>query len=94
MPLQKKYKQMSNYKNYDLLKNKLDSIKNPEQFYEYVSQSTTLNDLFNYYEASPEAQTYGGYDNNQAAFNKGLNELGLFEEIELTDLTDQIVSIL
>lgn len=90
----KALEQMSNYKNYDLLKNKLDSIKNPEQFYEYVSQSTTLNDLFNYYEASPEAQTYGGYDNNQAAFNKGLNELGLFEDVELIDLTDQIVSIL
>ena len=90
----KALEQMSNYKNYDLLKAKLDSIKNPEQFYEYVSQSTTLNDLFNYYESSPDAQTYGGYDNNQAAFNKGLQELGLFEDVELIDLTDQIVSIL
>ena len=90
----KALEQMSNYDNYDLLKKKLNSIKNPEQFYEYVSQSTTLNDLFNYYESSPEAQTYGGYSNNQEAFNKGLEELGLFENIELTDLTDQIVHIL
>lgn len=90
----KALEQMSNYENYDLLKNKLDSIKNPEDFYNYISQSTTLSDLFNYYETSPTAQTYGGFDNNQEAFNRALEQLGLFEEVELTDLSDQVTHIL
>lgn len=86
----KALEQMSNYDNYDLLKNKLDSIKNPEQFYEYVNQSTTLSDLFNYYETSPDAQTYGGFDNNQEAFNSSLEQLGLLD-VELHDLSDQVI---
>lgn len=90
----KALEQMSNYDNYDLLKNKLDSIKNPEDFYNFISQSTTLSDLFNYYETSPSAQTYGGFDNNQEAFNRALEQLGLFEEVELTDLSDQVTHIL
>lgn len=89
----KALEQMSNYDNYELLKNKLDSIKNPEDFYEYISQSTTLSDLFNYYETSPEAQTYGGFDNNQEAFNRALSQLGIFDEVELTDLTGTISHI-
>lgn len=86
---------MSGYENYELLKEKLESIKNPEKFYEFISQNTTLSDLFEYYEAAPGAQTYGGFSNNQAAFNKALKELGLIkeEDIELVDLTDQIVHI-
>jgi hypothetical protein len=86
----KALEQMSNYDNYELLKDKLDSIKNPEDFYNYISQSTTLSDLFNYYETSPEAQTYGGFDNNQEAFNRALSQLGIFDEVELTDLTGTI----
>ena len=90
----KALEQMSNYDNYDLLKEKLDSIKNPEEFYNFISQSTTLSDLFNYYETSPSSQTYGGFDNNQEAFNSALRQLGVLEDIELTDLSDQVVSIL
>lgn len=90
----KALEQMSNYDNYDLLKAKLDSIKNPEDFYEYINQSTTLSDLFNYYETSPDSQTYGGFSNNQEAFNYALNQLGLFQEVELNDLTSQITSIM
>lgn len=88
----KALEQMSGYDNYDLLKEKLESIKNPEQFYEFISQNTTLSDLFNYYNDSPGAQTYGGYSSNQAAFNKALEELGILNN-ELTDLSDQVVHI-
>ena len=90
----KALEQMSNYDNYDLLKEKLDSIKNPEEFYEFIKQSDQLSDLFEYYETSPQAQTYGGFDNNQEAFNRALEQLGIIEVADLTDLTDQIVSIL
>lgn len=86
--------QMSGYDNYKILKQKLESIKNPEQFYEYVNQSTTLSDLFNYYETSPESQTYGGFDNNQEAFNRALEQLGLIEVADMSDVSNQITSIM
>lgn len=86
--------QMSGYDNYEILKQKLESIKNPEQFYEYVNKSTTLSDLFNYYETSPESQTYGGFDNNQEAFNRALEQLGLIEVADMSDVSSQITSIM
>ena len=89
----KALEQMSNYDNYNLLKDKLESIKNPEQFYELVS-SNNLSDLFEYYESSPQAQTYGGYDNNQEAFNRALMQLGVLEDDTLTDLTSEVTHIL
>lgn len=88
----KALEQMSGYENYDLLKDKLDSIKNPEKFYEFISQSTTLSDLFSYYEAAPDAQTYGGFSNNQAAFDKALIELDVLD-IGLNDLSSQVVHL-
>ena len=90
----KALEQMSNYDNYDLLKEKLDSIKNPEEFYDFIKQSDQLSDLFEYYETSTQAQTYGGFDNNQEAFNRALEQLGIIEVADMTDLSDQVVSIL
>lgn len=90
----KALEQMSNYDNYDLLKDKLDSIQNPEDFYEFINKSDQLSDLFEYYETSPEAQTYGGFNNNQEAFNRALMELGLYDDVELTDLTSEVSHIL
>ena len=71
--------ELSTYDNYELLKNKLESIKNPEQFYEYVRNSEVLSDLFLYYKDKATAQTYGGFASNQDAFNYGLEELGLMK---------------
>ena len=91
--------QMSNYNNYDLLKDKLDIIKNPQQFYELVQKSPTLSDLFEYYNDNPEAQTIAGFDNNQEAFNRALQELGILDEdyaaleYDLSDVSDQISEI-
>ena len=91
--------QMSNYSNYDLLKEKLDSIKNPEQFYELIQKSPTLSDLFEYYNDNPESQTVAGFDNNQEAFNRALQELGILDddyallEYDLTDLSDQVSTL-
>lgn len=91
--------QMSNYHNYDLLRAKLDSIKNPEQFYEFIEKSPTLSDLFDYYHDSPEAQTIAGFDNNQEAFNRALQELGILDEdydpqeYDLSDVSNKITSL-
>lgn len=83
--------QMSNYDNFDLLKDKLEGINNPEQFYELIQKSPTLSDLFDYYNDNPEAQTIAGFSNNQEAFNRALQELGILDEDYVTleyDLTD------
>ena len=71
-------KEMSNYENYKLLYNKLKSIENPIQFYNYVKQSNILMDLFLFYKDKATAQTYGGFVDNQEAFNTALkDELGI-----------------
>lgn len=89
---------MENYENWDLLKEKLDSIKDSKEFYEFIKKSPVLSDLFKFADSEnksdPMAQTYGGFANNQEAFNTGLKQAGLLDEIELTDLSDQVVSIL
>lgn len=66
--------QMSSYKNYKLLKDKLESIENPVQFYNYVKQSDIISDLFLYYRDNATAQTYGGFVDNQEAFDTGIFE--------------------
>lgn len=69
--------ELSTYDNYDKLKTKLESIKNPIQFYDYVRSSEVLSDLFLYYKDKATAQTYGGFASNQDAFNYALEELDL-----------------
>ena len=71
--------EMKNYDNFNVLYNKLKSIKNPVQFYNYIQQSETLQDIFLYYKDEANAQTYGGFKNNQNAFNKAIEDLGLRE---------------
>lgn len=72
--------EMSTYKNYNLLVDKLKSIKNPIQFYNYVRQSNILSDLFLFYKDKATSQTYGGFVDNQEAFNTAIfNELKINE---------------
>lgn len=70
--------EMSTYDNYEELKYKLEQIRNPEDFYNFIRQSPELMDLFLYYKDKATAQTYGGYASNQDAFNAGLEKLGIF----------------
>lgn len=69
--------EMKDYDNYNLLKEKLDKIKNPKEFFEFVNQSNEISDLFLYYKDKATAQTYGGFASNQDAFNSGLQKLGI-----------------
>lgn len=70
--------EMSSYKNYKLLKQKLESIENPIQFYNYVKRSNILSDLFLYYKDKATAQTYGGFIDNQEAFDTAIfDQLGI-----------------
>lgn len=71
-------KHMSNYDNYELLVQKLENIENPIKFYEFIQKSEILQDLFLYYNDNPQAQTYGGFTNNQEAFDTALfKQLGI-----------------
>lgn len=70
--------EMSTYTNYKLLKDKLESIENPIQFYNYVKQSNILSDLFLYYRDKATSQTYGGFADNQEAF-----DTAIFEQLEI-----------
>lgn len=65
--------QMSGYENYDKLLSELNKIKNPIKFYEYIQKSNVLSDLFIYYKDKATSQTYGGFADNQDAFNYALN---------------------
>lgn len=70
-------KEMSKYRNYKLLKDKLESIENPIRFYEYIKQNDIISDLFLFYKDKATAQTYGGFVDNQEAFNTALEQLGI-----------------
>lgn len=73
---------ISNFQNYDVLKKELDKIKNPSKFYEYVSKSPVLMDLFLWYKES-DSLFYGGFNDNQDAFTSTLMfHLGI-EDIEV-----------
>lgn len=62
---------ISNFQNYDVLKRELDKIKNPNKFYDYVSKSPVLMDLFLWYKES-DSLFYGGFTDNQEAFDSTL----------------------
>ena len=62
---------ISNFQNYEVLKKELDKIKNPNKFYDYVSKSPVLMDLFLWYKES-DSLFYGGFSDNQEAFDSTL----------------------
>ena len=72
--------EMSSYRNYDLLFNKLKSIENPIQFYNYIRQSNILSDLFIFYKDKATSQTYGGFKDNQEAF-----DTAIFEQLKVNE---------
>lgn len=63
----------STFENYKLLKQKLDSIKDPKEFYDYLKNSDTFMDLFIWYKEG-EGLTYGGFNSNEEAFNSALEK--------------------
>lgn len=72
--------QLKNFENYDVLRNKLDSIKNPLDFYEYIQQSKVLSDIFMWYDNEAGTFVYNGFASNEDAFNYALKvELKLIE---------------
>lgn len=84
--------QMSSFKNYKLLKDKLESIENPIQFYNYIKESNILSDLFLYYKDKATSQTYGGFVDNQEAFDTALfDQLGINPKGEELDKRFKVI---
>lgn len=66
-----------NFKNYNLLKKELESIKDPREFYDRLKNSDTFMDLFLWYKEG-EGLTYGAFKDNEEAFNTALvNDFGI-----------------
>lgn len=83
---------LSNYENYDVFKKKLDSIKDPQEFYDYVSRSEFLMDSFVLYDSKSKAFSkirkngsngydYSAYGSNEEAFNNALTDVYNFDLI-------------
>lgn len=64
----------SNLEGYDILISKLNRIKNPINFYNYIQQSNVFSDLFLYYKPG-DGLSYGAFSTDQERFNYGLEEL-------------------
>lgn len=73
-------KQASALNNYDKLVKKLNSIKNPVEFYEYVSESNIAMDFGVWYKEVGEGDkiTYGSFATSQEMFDLMLDELGIY----------------
>lgn len=69
----------SNFENFEILENKLKTIKNPKSFFKYIQQSDYLSDLFLYYDDESGTLVYGGLSSNEEIFNSELVKLGLIE---------------
>ena len=77
--LQSMREAFSNFENYEILEEKLKSIKNPKSFFKYIQQSDYLSDLFLYYDDESGTLVYGGLSSNEDIFNGELAKLGLIE---------------
>lgn len=77
----KRIESLQNFDNYDIFREKIESIKNPIKLYEYISQSEVLSDLFLWTktdeEVNPSTQTFGGFSSDQEAFNLALEKLDI-----------------
>lgn len=73
----KALEETSDFDNYDKLKDKLDSIKNPTKFYEFIKQSNIFMDLFIWYHDNSGTIVYGAFASNEDVFNEGLEQLGI-----------------
>lgn len=73
----KALEETTDFENYDKLKEKLNSIKNPTKFYEFIKQSSIFMDLFIWYHDKSGTIVYGAFATNEDAFNEGLEQLGI-----------------
>lgn len=67
----KALEELSNFKNYDKFKEKLDSITNPLSFFRFIQKSDVLSELFTYYKRGA-GLVISPYATTEDAFNDAL----------------------
>lgn len=65
-----------NYKNYEILKKKLDRFTNPVSFYNFIKNSDVFMDIFIYYKPN-DGVSYGDFGDDEERFNYALEQLDL-----------------
>lgn len=65
-----------NFENFSLLEKKMNRIKNPINFYEFIKNSNVFMDIFDYYKPG-DGIIYGDFIGPEERFNFGLEELEL-----------------
>lgn len=65
---------LQNFEHYDLLKKRMNELKNPAKFYEVMKKSDILMDIFLWYKNPDGALIYGGFEDNEEAFDTALEE--------------------
>ena len=73
---------LSSFTNYKKLEKYMNSIRNPNKFYEIMKKSNILMDIFIWYKDEDGTLVYSGFDTNEQAFDTALKEdLGLDVEL-------------
>lgn len=65
---------LQNFEHYDLLKQRMNELRNPEKFYEIMKKSDILMDIFLWYKNPDGALIYSGFEDNEEAFDYALQE--------------------
>ena len=76
-------KDLSSFKNYGKLLQIMNSVRNPNKFYELMKKSNILMDIFIWYKDEDGTLVYSGFDSNEQAFDTALKEDLNIEDIEL-----------
>ena len=65
--------EIQNYKNYVKFKNRIDRIKDPQAFYDFIQKSETMKNLFVFYKGG-DGLVLGAFSTNEDAFDYALEE--------------------
>ena len=76
-------KDLSSFKNYNKLLQIMNSVRNPNKFYELMKKSNILMDIFIWYKDEDGTLVYSGFDSNEQAFDTALKEDLNIKDIEL-----------
>ena len=65
---------LANFEHYDVLKQKVNEIKNPLKFYEVFKKSNILMDIFLWYKEPDGLLNYGNFNDDEEAFDYALRD--------------------
>ena len=65
---------LQNFEHYNILKQKMNEVRNPAKFYEIMKKSNILMDIFLWYKDPDGALVYSNFDTNEEAFDYALSE--------------------